>query len=262
MSNEDTRTPQQELQFDRVISDASAPLTPGPERAACTVCQTPISTEYYSVNGHTVCLACRNGIEAAGETPRGAGPLLRAGVFGLGAGVVGAAIYYGVIVLTNFEIGIVAILIGYMVGYSVRKGAHGRGGRRFQVLAIALTYASVALAYTPLAVKGAMDANRKNDQETISRTASTSQSSPVTSAAITSSDAAPALGGFVLAIATLLGLVAALPVLVVFSSLPSGLISAAIIFFGMQQAWRMTGAPSFQISGPYRIATDPASTSA
>jgi ABC-type uncharacterized transport system permease subunit len=43
-------------------------------------------------------------------------------------------------------------------------------------------------------------------------------------------------------------------VLVVFGSLPGGLISGAIIAFGMQQAWRMTGVPTLTISGPYRIA--------
>jgi hypothetical protein len=48
-----------------------------------------------------------------------------------------------------------------------------------------------------------------------------------------------------------------LPVLAVVSSLPGGLISAAIIAFGMQQAWRMTGVAALQISGPYRIAATP-----
>jgi hypothetical protein len=58
-------------------------------------------------------------------------PIVMAGVFGLGAGIVGAVIYYAVIAITNFEIGLVAILIGYMVGQAVRKGARGRGGLRF-----------------------------------------------------------------------------------------------------------------------------------
>ena len=96
-------------------------------------------------------------MRSAAETPRGIIPFITAGVFGLGAGVVGAGIYYAVIAIANLEIGIVAILIGYMVGYAVRKGAGGRGGRRFQVLAVALTYASVALAYTPLAFNQAAD---------------------------------------------------------------------------------------------------------
>src|SRR4029078_2038462 len=96
---------------------------------------------------------CRQAIEAATETPTEAGPFILAALFGLGAGVVGAAGYYAVIALANLEIGIVAILIGYMVGYAVRKGAGNRGGRRFQVLAVALTYGAVALAYTPIVIQ-------------------------------------------------------------------------------------------------------------
>src|SRR2546427_9516885 len=96
-------------------------------------------------------------------------PPTPAGIFGLGAGVIGAIIYYAVMAIAHLEIGIVAILIGYMVGYAVRKGARGRGGRRFQVLAVALTYASVALAYTPIAVKQAIDANRQKASASTTR---------------------------------------------------------------------------------------------
>jgi hypothetical protein len=123
-----------------------------------------IATEYYQVNGTIVCERCRLAIEAHAETPAGIAPLVKAGVFGLGAGIVGAAIYYAVIAIANLEIGIVAILIGYMVGYSVRKGAGGGGGRRFQILGVALTYASVALAYAPLAFQQAIQADRKDQQ--------------------------------------------------------------------------------------------------
>jgi hypothetical protein len=56
-----------------------------------------------------------------------------------------------------------------------------------------------------------------------------------------------------LALAILLAFIAALPVIVVVGSLPSGLISAFIIFIGMRQAWRMTGVPLLQILGPYRV---------
>jgi len=55
----------------------------------------------------------------------------------------------------------------------------------------------------------------------------------------------------------LLGFSFALPVLAIVGSMPSGLISGAIIAFGMQQAWRMTAAPHLMMSGPYRIGTTP-----
>jgi hypothetical protein len=60
----------------------------------------------------------------------------------------------------------------------------------------------------------------------------------------------------------LLALIAALPVLTVVGSFPSGLISAFIIFIGMRQAWRMTGAPRLEVRGPYRVGAAPVSTPA
>jgi len=62
--------------------------------------------------------------------------------------------------------------------------------------------------------------------------------------------------GLGIGLALLAGFSFALPVLAVIGSLPGGIISAAIIVFGMQQAWRMTGAPRLVITGPYRIASE------
>jgi hypothetical protein len=60
-------------------------------------------------------------------------------------------------------------------------------------------------------------------------------------------------GNPIVALGLFLLLIAVLPVMIVFGSLPSGLISAAIIFFGMSQAWKMTGVPKVEILGPYRV---------
>src|SRR6185503_7327798 len=146
----------------RLVTDGPSSLAQSTPSTNCTTCGSSFQAEYYSVNGHAVCDACRQAIEAATETPTEAGPFILAALFGLGAGVVGAAVYYAVIALANLEIGIVAILIGYMVGYAVRKGAGRRGGRRFQVLAVALTYLSVGLAYTPIAVSQALATDRNS----------------------------------------------------------------------------------------------------
>jgi hypothetical protein len=252
----------EELQFDRVVSQAASASPSGTLSVACAGCQTSIETEYYDVNGKTCCGRCRAAIEAAAETPQGILPLVIAGVFGLGAGVVGAAIYYAVMAIANLEIGIVAILIGYMVGYAVHKGAGLRGSRRFQVLAVALTYASVALAYTPLAFQEVLDADRgarkaaATTTSTDGNVAATAADGTSVATAIESTPAEttrPSGRRALFALAILLTFIAALPVMVVVGSLPSGLISAFIIFIGMRQAWRMTGVPLLQILGPYRV---------
>jgi hypothetical protein len=251
----------------------AAPARPSPA-VVCSSCQRTIATTYFDVNGQPFCGSCRTIVQSQAQTPRGVGPLLRAAFFGLGAGIVGAAIYYAVIAITNFEIGLVAILIGYMVGYSVRKGARDRGGLRFQVLAALLTYASVAMAYAPLAVSQAFEEGAKSAQTESNSAPSGAQPADATAtesgATLPISDpdsnpdgadsadpagtAAPlGAGGLVLALATVAGLIAILPVVVVFGSLPSGLISALIIGVGMRQAWTMTGNPPIAIRGPYRV---------
>ena len=267
MSEQGTRVVGEELQFDRVVPESSPETPSAPAEFACSACHGAITTAYYQVNGQAVCRSCRATLHAAAETPRGIGPLLVAGLFGLGAGIAGAIMYYAVIAITNFEIGIVAILIGYMVGYSVRKGASGRGGRRFQVLAALLTYASVAFAYTPIAVRQVMKADRTTEQQAAPAASAPASSEPETTSAAIAPGPTPraaaepiTTGRFLFALTMISGLVLALPVLVVVGSLPSGLISAFIIFIGMRQAWRMTGALSLEILGPYRVG--PASTPA
>jgi hypothetical protein len=252
------------LQFDHVVDSASS--SSGGAAATCVNCGAAIVTDYYEVNGSVVCETCRTKIEELTETPRGIGPLVRAAAYGLGAGIVGALIYYGVIAFLHLEIGIVAILIGYMVGFAVRKGTGGRGGRRFQLLAVVLTYMSIALAYTPV-VFGAVARQQATDSG--SKTQVNAGTRPATPAAgrgaqtpvEASEKEASTITNPVLAGGFLLLFVASLPVLIVFGSLPSSLISAAIIFFGMSQAWRMTGAPSVQIYGPYRVGSGSAKAS-
>jgi len=221
-----------ELQFDAVApltTSASTTATAAGatvHRVSCVGCQRTLDAEYFDVNGQVTCQACSEAFARHAETPRGPGVLGRAGLFGFIAALLGAALYFAVIAITRLEIGLVAIAIGYMVGYAVRRATNGRGGRRFQILALALTYWSVGLAYLSLAF--------------------------------------PELAGdgsLWLGLLQLLALTLALPVMVVAGSLPGGLISAAIIAFGMRQAWVMTGAPRFEISGPYRIGSpSPAAT--
>lgn len=249
MPDDQTTQESGELQFDRVVTGSPAETLAETPAVVCAGCHRSIETEYYDVNGHTCCGACRTALESWGDTPQGIAPLVKAGLFGLGAGIVGAIIYYGVIAIANLEIGIVAILIGYMVGYSVRKGAGGRGGLRFQILAVALTYLSIALAYAPIAIKQTVEGRRNDRQGATATNAAVPDTAPPP----------PTATGVVVAFALLFAVILALPVAVVLGSLPSGLLSALIMFIGMRQAWTMTGAPVVHVLGPYRVGAAPAS---
>jgi hypothetical protein len=251
----------EDLQFDRVASESSSAVHPDKVAATCAICRTAIVTEYFDINGSILCDRCRIVAESTAEIPRGIVPLAMAALYGLGAGILGAAVYYAVIAITHLEIGLVAILIGYMVGYAVHAGARGRGARRFQVLAVALTYGAIALAYAPMVFKQAGEIDRGAESAQAPSTTRSDETTAATdnAAAATSRPNAPRA---LLAVVMLGALVAALPVLVVFGSFPSGLISAFIMFIGMRQAWRMTAAPRLLVLGPYRVGAAPATTPA
>ena len=142
------------LQFDTAISGAPAEAGSSQDAVACVACRRTMHDEYFDVDGQSTCASCRDEIAQFAETPREWGVLARACAFGFVAAILGAIVYYAVIAITDFEIGIVAIAIGYMVGYGIRMATKGRGGRRFQVIALVLTYWAVGLAYTPLAIAG------------------------------------------------------------------------------------------------------------
>ena len=241
------------LQFDRATPSVQAGQV-SPHGVTCTACQRTIADEYYDVNGQSVCASCRTVIEQQAEPARGVGVLMRAALFALVAAILGAILYYAVIAITDFEIGIVAIAIGYMVGYAIRMATGGRGGLRFQILAIVLTYWAVGLAYTPLVFRE-MSKQTEQTSQTSAPATPTPPAEPQAAAADDSSQPV----SFTFAIVVLIAFSFALPVLSVFGSMPSGLISAAIIAFGMQQAWRMTGVPHLEVTGPYRIAAPVAS---
>ena len=233
------------LQFDTAVpSDAPFAVITA-QGVTCTVCQRAVSDEYFDVNGQSVCDGCRTQLAQLAQTPRSWGLFVKAGLFGLVAAILGAILYYAVIAITDFEIGIVAIAIGYMVGWAIRKATANRGGRRYQVLALILTYWAVGLAYTPITFQQLAEEDK---QEQAQKAADTAAPAPAESP-----DEATALN-IPMVLAILVGFSVALPVLVVFGSLPGGLLSALIIGIGMRQAWQMTAVPPLQISGPYRIA--------
>jgi hypothetical protein len=243
-SNPNTIKP---LQFDTAIPNAPVSADSGLQGVTCVACQRAILDKYFDVNAQPVCESCRDQIAQLAETPRGWTVLGRAALFGGVAAILGAILYYAVVAITNLEIGIVAIAIGYMVGYGIRMGTRGRGGRRFQVMAVVLTYWAVGLAYTPI-VFGQLVTEDATQQ------ASTNTTAP---AETPETPGEPGTMSLALGLALLAGLTFALPVMSIVGSLPGGLISAAIIAFGMQQAWRMTGAPQTVITGPYRIGAGP-----
>ena len=250
-----------ELQFDRVASTAEVAndeTASNAEGIRCSACGSTVLDEYYSAGDKPICATCRASIETTRATSRTAKAFGKALAFGLGAALAGAAVYYAVIALLDLEIGIVAILIGWMVGRAIQKALPGGGLRRYQVLAGVLTYFAVGVAYLPL-VFGEMKkdaAAKKQDSTAVVAQQGKPDASPVATVKSDVEDADHAKSGSILlGVGALIVLAFSLPVITAFSS-GGGILSALIIGLGIHQAWRMSGAPALAITGPFRVGGD------
>jgi len=132
-----------DLQFERAEFGAA------PSARNCTGCHQPIAGPYFGVNGQPFCEACTASIrQAHGASPGGAA-FARALGAGLVAGAVGSSLYYLVAKISGYQLSIIAIAVGFLVGRAVRWATGGRGGVIYQVLAVCLTYAAIAFSWVP-----------------------------------------------------------------------------------------------------------------
>jgi len=137
---------------DQPISFDDASASPG--AVACARCQRPLN-EYWSMDGRVLCESCKDAIYAEQTSSEGAaGRVGKALAYGIGGMVVGAAVWYTVTKLSGWEIGLIAILLGWLVGKGVFLGSGKRGGRGYQVLAVTLAYLGIGLAGVPFVVEG------------------------------------------------------------------------------------------------------------
>jgi hypothetical protein len=242
------------LQFDRAEPPADAPAA-----FVCGRCGRAIGATYFDVNGAVACPTCRTLLD--GERSRGgAGRFLSAAGLGLVAAVAGSALYYAVSALTGYEFGLIGIAVGFGVGIAVRKGSKGRGGWRYQTLAMVLTYLAIVSTYVPPLVKeirrhdAAAAATEKPFAEPPAGgdAAAPADAAPAdaTPAAASAEAGAPAeppsAGGLLLALAMLGGIVLALPFLAGFENV----MGLAIIAFSLYEAWKLNRAQPFTVSGP------------
>jgi hypothetical protein len=137
------------LQFDRVEKQAAD--------SVCSNCKRPLAGVYYQANTFTVCASCKELIEAEWNAGTTGARLGRAFIWGVAAAALGAGIYFGFTAITGFELSLIAIAVGYIVGRAIRAGSGNRGGPAYQWLAVFLTYTSIVFSYGLLAVKQSDD---------------------------------------------------------------------------------------------------------
>ncbi|MGO9920901.1 MAG: hypothetical protein ACLQIB_40210, partial [Isosphaeraceae bacterium] len=159
--------PDDQIQFDLAEYSTPAPRASG---ASCANCNRPIADAYFEIGGKVVCGPCRLRIE---EAYRGGSRLargMRSLLYGMLAALAGAVVYYMIVRVTGYNIGLIAIVVGVMVGGGVRAGSGNRGGRFYQLLALFLTYSSIVAMNVPFLFEGALQqAKQGKKQENASR---------------------------------------------------------------------------------------------
>jgi hypothetical protein len=230
-----------DLQFDRAEpgKEAGAPVL------ACAACKRPIGGDYYTAGPQPVCPGCRGALLASLEGGSGFARFAKAVILGSLAAGAGAGIYYAISALTGYEFGLVAIIVGLMVGAAVRKGAEGRGGWRYQLLAMALTYVAIVSTYIPFIVEAA----RKHQ----SPPPAASKEAPIVETPVPEKPSSPppkerTAGGGILPLALLAGLALAAPFLAGLQNI----IGLVIIGFALYEAWAMNRKVRVELAGPFR----------
>jgi hypothetical protein len=201
------------LQFD--TAEPSAATT----SRSCTACRRPIEGEYHMANMHVVCTPCRGALEAEPQGSR-TGRVGRALLFGAGAAVAGSLLYFVVFAVTKWEFGLIAVLVGWMVGRAVSKGSERRGGWVYQTMAMGLTYVAISTSYIPQVVDVWRQSDKLGDI----------------------SGGGMYIGAFIFSLVV--------PVL----SITVAPLGAVILAFGLFQAWRENKRPEITITGPYAVA--------
>lgn len=199
----------------------------------CAACKKIISGAYFKIREAPVCSGCTEKIRA--QIPRDShAAFVRALLFGIGGAVIGFALYVVFALATGLIIGYVSLAVGYIVGKAMHMGSGGIGGRRYQVVAVLLTYFAVSLSAIPIAIE---QSRPHHAQEQAAATAA--------------QPAAPANVGKAVVMLALLGI--ASPVLELQDPV-HGLIGLVILFVGLRFAWKFTAARTVNISGPYTAA--------
>jgi hypothetical protein len=179
-------------------------------------------------------------------------------LLGIGAAVLGLALYSTVAIVTGWTIGYVALAVGWLVGKAMIKGSNGVSGRRYQIAAVVLTYAAISLSSIPIIISYTVKHAQARTQQSASADASatsapegqdqgqaqdqTRNSSPAPARKI---DWGAAVGQL-----ALFGL--ASPFLELKDPF-HGLIGLVILFVGLSIAFRLTAAKPLDVDGPYSV---------
>jgi hypothetical protein len=219
-----------------------------PSGDQCAACKQPITAQYYRVNGKMACPGCTERLQRT--LPQDShGAYVRSIIFGIGAAILGMIFYAGFTIATGYYFSLVALAVGWLVAKAIMLGSRGIGGRRYQILAVILTYAAVSLAAVPIAISAYVKAKDRisTAQKQKQSTAEDDQAAPEQAPDASKSPEVSRVA--VLGQLALIGL--ASPFMELHDPI-HGVIGLLILFVGIRIAWKMTqNSRSVDIQGPY-----------
>jgi uncharacterized protein (DUF983 family) len=213
----------------------------------CPACKRPISGEYFQVNRTPVCAECAAKVQKAMPKDSHAA-FVRATLFGIGGALIGFALYVFFALATGLVIGFVSLAVGYIVGKAMNMGSRGVGGRRYQIVAVLLTYIAVSMSAVPIAIHQ-MQPHPQTSAQAQTADPQSQTADPQVPSTVTAAPTPKEVN-----IAKAVGVLALVGIASPFLDLQNpahGVIGLIILFVGMQFAWRFTAGRTISVSGPY-----------
>jgi hypothetical protein len=236
------------LDFERAETSTNA--TP-----VCAQCATPITDRYFTIGSHVLCEPCHFAFQNAKAPGNAATRFFGAAGLGALAAAIGCALWMAVTELTGYEIGLIAIAVGFLVGMAVHIGSRRVGGLVYQLLAVFLTYSAIVMTYVPI-LANEMIASEEfqsgmagGESETWAEgEGSDSAANPVDGEEPNAQPLSPE-DAAVLAWISAIPLAYMLPFLMGFENA----IGILIIGFALWQAYRMNARAKIEMQGPFQL---------
>lgn len=237
----------------------------GPDR--CQICGQTLGSTYYRVGANQSCPACAE--KAKFQMPTDThSAFVRGIIFGLGGAILGLIAYSTFTIVTGIIIGYLSLLVGWLVAKAIMMGSKGIGGRRYQILAVVLTYAAVSMSAIPIGISFYMKEREAKKANLVQHPAAGQPDksgagdgsgdvveipeAPTGDKSAAKQSAGAAIGALLFA-----GLASPF---IELQDPVHGIIGLVILLVGIRIAWRNTAGVSTEILGPFN--RTPASSSA
>lgn len=122
------------------------------QSVTCAECQQQVPAgQYFSYKGQDnkdiyLCAACRGKVEEALKAESENPNLVMAAALGAAGAVVAGIVWYLIVTISGYEIGYVAIGVGYLIAWAVHIGSGRRRGAALQLMSAGITLVTLLVA--------------------------------------------------------------------------------------------------------------------